>query len=185
MSQSSPCCCCCLPDLARILHQHNQEPTTTTISSNTSSNTSNKQPITSLLDLDMTGIHSAVHVAKSLGQLEIFREHYLDQRRLQISADLQPPLNFLESYQSYLAQVGGPRIGSKSGLQFRRISLIQYDSWVKVHNSYNHETYTSAGGMSLWSRLMNIDCYVTSLDYGPLFKISELLGGSSLTFGNI
>jgi len=30
----------------------------------------------------------------------------LDQRRLQISADLQPPSSFLQTYQAYLAQVG-------------------------------------------------------------------------------
>jgi hypothetical protein len=103
--------------------------------------------------VDMAGLYTALHVAKSLGQLDAFRcvglgpgdstqlpalssaqrgalpsaqtacdccllcaavslppsfeprAHYLDQRRLQITADLQPPSNFLSSYQAYLAQV--------------------------------------------------------------------------------
>jgi hypothetical protein len=62
--------------------------------------------IYSLLDVDMSGCHAAVHVAKSLGCLDAFRQHYLDQRRLQVSADLQPPQDFLESHRAYLAQVG-------------------------------------------------------------------------------
>jgi hypothetical protein len=33
------------------------------------------------------------------------RQHYVEQRRLQITADLQPPPSFLQSYQAYLAQV--------------------------------------------------------------------------------
>jgi hypothetical protein len=33
------------------------------------------------------------------------RQHYLDQRRLQITADLQPPFSFLQAYQAYLSQV--------------------------------------------------------------------------------
>lgn len=60
----------------------------------------------SLLDVDMSGCHAAVHVAKSLGCLDAFRQHYLDQRRLQMSADLQPPQDFVESHRTYLAQVG-------------------------------------------------------------------------------
>lgn len=90
-------------DLSRLLQQQEQEV-------NNGSSSGGNKAVTSLLDLDMTGIHSAVHVARSLGQLDAFREHYLDQRRLQISADLQPPLSFLESYQSYLAQVGSASV---------------------------------------------------------------------------
>ncbi|WIA12907.1 hypothetical protein OEZ85_006525 [Tetradesmus obliquus] len=66
-----------------------------------------RRPIYSLLDVDMAGCHAAVHVAKSLGCLDAFRQHYLDQRRLQVSADLQPPQDFLESHRAYLAQVAG------------------------------------------------------------------------------
>jgi hypothetical protein len=33
------------------------------------------------------------------------RSHYLDQRRLQVCADVQPPSHFLAAYQAYLAQV--------------------------------------------------------------------------------
>jgi len=38
-------------------------------------------------------------------KLEDFRQHYLMQRRLQISADLQAPQDFLGGYQAFLAQV--------------------------------------------------------------------------------
>eukprot|EP00775_Hariotina_reticulata_P012680 gene12680-12809_t len=55
----------------------------------------------------MSGLHTAVHVAQSLGQLEDFRQHYLMQRRLQITADLQAPQDFLAGYQAFLAQVAG------------------------------------------------------------------------------
>lgn len=64
-----------------------------------------RKPVNSLLELDMSGLHTAVHVAQSLGQLEDFRQHYLMQRRLQITADLQAPQDFLASYQAFLAQV--------------------------------------------------------------------------------
>ena len=40
-----------------------------------------------------------------LGRLMQFRDYYLEQRRLQVTNDLAPPRNFLESYQPYLAQV--------------------------------------------------------------------------------
>ena len=40
-----------------------------------------------------------------MGRLMHFREYYLEQRRLQVTNDLSPPRNFLESYQPYLAQV--------------------------------------------------------------------------------
>ncbi|KAF6251582.1 hypothetical protein COO60DRAFT_605748 [Scenedesmus sp. NREL 46B-D3] len=63
--------------------------------------------IRSLLDVDMSGCHAAVHVAKSLGCLDAFRQHYLGQRRLQVSADLQPPQDFVECHRAYLAQVAG------------------------------------------------------------------------------
>ena len=42
-----------------------------------------------------------------LGRLLQFRDYYLEQRRLQVTNDLQPPHKFLESYQPYLAQVRG------------------------------------------------------------------------------
>ena len=42
-----------------------------------------------------------------LGRLLRFRDYYLEQRRLQVTNDLQPPHKFLESYQPYLAQVRG------------------------------------------------------------------------------
>ncbi len=58
-----------------------------------------------MLDLSMTGLHRCSHIHKALGQLDAFRGRYLEQRRLQIAADLQPPPNFLEGYQAYLAQV--------------------------------------------------------------------------------
>jgi hypothetical protein len=64
-----------------------------------------RKPVHNLLELDMSGLHTAVHVAQSLGQLEDFRQHYLMQRRLQISADLQAPQDFLGGYQAFLAQV--------------------------------------------------------------------------------
>ncbi|KAF8067252.1 SEC15A [Scenedesmus sp. PABB004] len=61
----------------------------------------------SLPELDMSGLFGAVHVARSLGQLDAFRAHYLSQRALQIAADLQPRGNFMETHQAYLAQVTG------------------------------------------------------------------------------
>jgi hypothetical protein len=66
-----------------------------------------------LLNLQMRDLHRALHVATSLGRLEAFQQHYIEQRRLQITADLQPPQNFLEGHQSYLAQVGAKRAGSR------------------------------------------------------------------------
>lgn len=46
-----------------------------------------------------------VHIHRCMGRMASMRRYYLDQRRLQITTDLAPPANFLEAYQSYLAQV--------------------------------------------------------------------------------
>jgi hypothetical protein len=46
------------------------------------------------------------HVALCVPWFLARRQHYLDQRRLQITADLQPPFSFLQAYQAYLSQVG-------------------------------------------------------------------------------
>jgi hypothetical protein len=49
------------------------------------------------------------------GLLLQFRDYYLEQRRLQVTSDLAPPHNFLETYQSYLSQES------------------PYSSWRKTH----------------------------------------------------
>ena len=53
-----------------------------------------------------------------LGRLLQFRDYYLEQRRLQVTNDLQPPHKFLESYQPYLAQVGCGGDGARIELVF-------------------------------------------------------------------
>ncbi|GAX75531.1 hypothetical protein CEUSTIGMA_g2974.t1 [Chlamydomonas eustigma] len=57
-----------------------------------------------LHDFDLSGLLRCVHVHKVIGRLLQFRDYYLEQRRLQVTNDLAPPHNFLETYQSYLAQ---------------------------------------------------------------------------------
>ena len=46
-----------------------------------------------------------VHIHKCLGKLSTVREQYATQRGLQLKADLEPPADFLGSYQTYIAQV--------------------------------------------------------------------------------
>lgn len=58
-------------------------------------------------EMNMRGLHRCVYVHKRLRRMGHFREYYLEQRRLQMDSDLRPPGNFLEVYQSYLAQVTG------------------------------------------------------------------------------
>ncbi|GIM11364.1 hypothetical protein Vretimale_14890 [Volvox reticuliferus] len=59
------------------------------------------------LPLRLPPIPRCVHIHRCTGRMAVLRRYYLDQRRLQITTDLAPPGNFLESYQSYLAQVTG------------------------------------------------------------------------------
>lgn len=51
--------------------------------------------------------HRCVHIHKCLGKLSTVREQYATQRGLQLKADLDPPADFLGSYQTYIAQVCG------------------------------------------------------------------------------
>ncbi|GLC33371.1 hypothetical protein PLESTB_000340000 [Pleodorina starrii] len=60
-----------------------------------------------LQGVDMQGLYRCVHIHRCMGRMPSLRRYYLDQRRLQITTDLAPPANFLEAYQSYLAQVTG------------------------------------------------------------------------------
>lgn len=55
--------------------------------------------------MNMKSLHRCIHVHKCMGKINQFRDYYLQQRRLQMDSDLRPPTNFLEVYQSYLAQV--------------------------------------------------------------------------------
>ncbi|KAG2484967.1 hypothetical protein HYH03_016264 [Edaphochlamys debaryana] len=60
-----------------------------------------------LQGVDMRGLHRCVHIHRCLGRMPALRRYYLEQRRLQIRADLAPPPAFLENYQAYLARVTG------------------------------------------------------------------------------
>lgn len=48
-----------------------------------------------------------MHIHKCLGKLALVREQYATQRGLQLKADLDPPADFLGSYQTYIAQIVG------------------------------------------------------------------------------
>ena len=51
-----------------------------------------------------------IHV-QVLGRTPRLREYYMEQRRLQLAADLVPPhAPFLEVYQPYLAQVSSAQV---------------------------------------------------------------------------
>jgi hypothetical protein len=63
----------------------------------------------SQLKFDLTPVYRAYHINTCLGMQEQFREYYFKNRQLQLTSDLQvsPTQSFLESHQSYFAQLAG------------------------------------------------------------------------------
>ncbi|XP_002526198.2 exocyst complex component SEC15A [Ricinus communis] len=63
----------------------------------------------SILKFDLTPLYRAYHIHACLGTQEQFREYYYRNRLLQLNSDLQisPSQPFVESYQTYLAQIAG------------------------------------------------------------------------------
>ncbi|KAG5555841.1 hypothetical protein RHGRI_006480 [Rhododendron griersonianum] len=63
----------------------------------------------SILKFDLTPLYRAYHIHACLGLQEQFREYYYKNRLLQLSSDLQisSALSFLESHQTFLAQIAG------------------------------------------------------------------------------
>ncbi|KAK4780918.1 hypothetical protein SAY87_017024 [Trapa incisa] len=62
-----------------------------------------------VLNFDLTPIYRAYHIHKCLRIPEQFREYYYNNRMLQLNSDLQGSSSqpFVESYQSYFAQIAG------------------------------------------------------------------------------
>jgi hypothetical protein len=58
---------------------------------------------------DLSPVYRAYHINTCLGKQEQFREHYFTNRQLQLNSDLQLSTTqpFLESHQSYFAQLAG------------------------------------------------------------------------------
>ncbi|KAL4280633.1 hypothetical protein GQ457_03G031370 [Hibiscus cannabinus] len=65
----------------------------------------------SVLKLDLTPLHRSYsyHIHTCLGLQEQFRDYYFKNRSLQLTSDLQIPFSqaFVESHQTYLAQIAG------------------------------------------------------------------------------
>ncbi|XWS21914.1 hypothetical protein CRYUN_Cryun30bG0097200 [Craigia yunnanensis] len=63
----------------------------------------------SVLKFDLTPLHRSYHIHGCLGIQEQFREYYYKNRLLQLNSDLQISSSqpFVESYQTYLAQIAG------------------------------------------------------------------------------
>ncbi|KAL5546757.1 hypothetical protein UlMin_006444 [Ulmus minor] len=63
----------------------------------------------SVLKIDLTPLYRAYHIHTCLGIPEQFREYYYKNRMLQLSSDLQisSVQPFVESYQTFLAQIAG------------------------------------------------------------------------------
>ncbi|KAE8677358.1 Exocyst complex component SEC15A [Hibiscus syriacus] len=63
----------------------------------------------SVLKFDLTPLYRAYHIHSCLGTQEQFREYYCKNRLLQLNSDLQisSSIPFVESYQTYLAQIAG------------------------------------------------------------------------------
>lgn len=63
----------------------------------------------SILKFDLTPLYRTYHIHTCLGIQEQFREYYYKNRLLQLNSDLQisPTLPFLESHQTFLAQIAG------------------------------------------------------------------------------
>ncbi|KAK8552399.1 hypothetical protein V6N13_120799 [Hibiscus sabdariffa] len=63
----------------------------------------------SVLKFDLTPLHRSYHIHTCLGLQEQFRDYYYKNRLLQLTSDLQIPSSqpFIESHQTYLAQIAG------------------------------------------------------------------------------
>ncbi|OWM73098.1 exocyst complex component SEC15A-like [Punica granatum] len=62
-----------------------------------------------VLEFDLTPLYRAYHIHKCLGIPEQFRDYYYNNRMLQLDSDLQVSSSqpFVESHQSYFAQIAG------------------------------------------------------------------------------
>ena len=51
------------------------------------------------------GVCRCIQIHKRMGRLQQFRTYMLDNRRQQLNVDLAAPVNFIEAYQGFIAQV--------------------------------------------------------------------------------
>ena len=90
----------------------------------------------SALKFDLTPVYRAYHIHASLGTLEQFREYYYRNRMLQLNSDLQISSSqpFIESYQTFLAQIAGYFIVEDRVMRTARglLSAEQFDAMLET-----------------------------------------------------
>ena len=137
--------------------------------------------------MNMRCLHRCIYVHKRLGKMEQFREYYLEQRRLQIDSDLRPPTNFLEVYQSYLAQVTGFFIIEDNVLRMADDLIHQQDVdgfWemaivmLKSVVDSAFEGLNSAPAMLLVKDFLLLVCSGLSISGYPAANLKEILSSN-------
>ncbi|XP_052173706.1 exocyst complex component SEC15A [Diospyros lotus] len=143
----------------------------------------------SVLKFDLTPIYRAYHIHSCLGIQEQFRDYYYENRFLQLSSDLQisSTLPFLESHQTFLAQVAGyfvveDRVLRTSGglLLANQVETMWETAMAKMTSLLNEHF----SHMDTASHLLLVKDYVTLLgatlkQYGyEVGPILETLNGS-------
>lgn len=122
----------------------------------------------SILEFDLTPIYRAHHIHTYLGLQEQFREYYYRNRTLQLNSDLQIQSNqtFLESHQTFLAQIAGYFIVENRVL--RTADGLQSDAKVQTMWAAAASKLTSVlkdhfSQMDVASHILLVKDYVTLL----------------------
>lgn len=137
----------------------------------------------SVLKFDLAPLYRAYHIHTCLGIQEQFREYYYKNRSLQLSSDLQIPSAqpFLESHQTFLAQIAGYFIvedrvlRTAGGLLSSSQVEIMWETAVEKITSVLEEQFSH---MDTASHLLLVKDYVTLLgttlrQYG--YEVSPIL----------
>ncbi|OIT29210.1 PREDICTED: exocyst complex component SEC15A [Nicotiana attenuata] len=138
----------------------------------------------SVLKFDLTPLYRAYHIHGCLGIQEQFREYYYKNRLLQLSSDLQISLSqpFLESHQTFLAQIAGYFIvedrvlRTAGGLLLPNQVETMWETAVGKVTSLLEQQFSH---MDTASHLLMVKDYVTLLgatlrQYG--YEVSPILG---------
>ncbi|XP_027071265.1 exocyst complex component SEC15A isoform X1 [Coffea eugenioides] len=138
----------------------------------------------SVLKFDLTPVYRAYHIHNCLGIEEQFREYYYKNRLLQLSSDLQisSAQPFLESHQTFLAQIAGYFIVEDRVLRTAGGLLLpnQLDTmWETAVSKVASVLEEQFSHMDIASHLLLVKDYVTLLgatlrqygyDVGPILE---------------
>ncbi|GMH45381.1 hypothetical protein BSKO_13338 [Bryopsis sp. KO-2023] len=144
--------------------------------------------------MNMRGLHRCIHVHQCLGRIVAFRDYYMQQRRMQMDSDLRPPANFLEVYQSYLAQVTGFFIIEDNVQRMTEDLIDQHEvdalwematATLKSVVDSAFESMNSAAAMLLVKDFLLLVCSGLSKSGYPAANLKEILSSNMGKYHNL